>query len=144
VTGKLLDPTGGGLLPHVAFTAQILGPYLRACHVNAIVQRIHLGPTHVNGVDQLMHHRLMGVPFAANVLLAEKDFRHEPQFRTAILFGLELLFKVGKGSLTLRQRRATLRCFTGNDGLLDHAKATTRLFGTTIHATNEGGWWFTP
>lgn len=57
------------LLDKGAFTRQVLGPDFGTAQMNAIVYRIHLGPTHVNGMNEFVCQCFVRHDFVFQVLL---------------------------------------------------------------------------
>ena len=84
------------LRPEGAFATQIFGPHLGARHVQTIVQRVEFGSALINGVDELMDHRLVRVELAGHVLLADEDFGNDGQLALALPFPVE---HVGQGGV---------------------------------------------
>eukprot|EP00525_Craspedostauros_australis_P002098 CAMPEP_0198126076 /NCGR_PEP_ID=MMETSP1442-20131203/43994_1 /TAXON_ID= /ORGANISM="Craspedostauros australis, Strain CCMP3328" /LENGTH=86 /DNA_ID=CAMNT_0043785791 /DNA_START=69 /DNA_END=325 /DNA_ORIENTATION=+ len=71
------------LPPEVALAAQVLSADLRARQLHAVVQRVHLGAAHVNGVDELVREDRVDVLGTGDVLLAEVDLGLQRQLRFA-------------------------------------------------------------
>jgi hypothetical protein len=73
VIGKLVVHSTK-LIHHTTLSRKIFGSNFSTGQVNAIVERIHFGSTHVNGMNEFMHHTLVSMGFISDVLLTDKNF----------------------------------------------------------------------
>lgn len=105
-------------LPKGTLPRKIFSPNLGTRNVNAIVQRIHLGPTLVNGVNKFMDHGLVRHFLRFHVLLTNVNLGLNRETANARGFTRQELLEV---RTTVGRRWPA----TGiNHGLTDHTKET--------------------
>ena len=150
-----------GQLPWpIALSAEIFRAYLRAGHMHAIVQWVHLGPAKVDSMDEFMYHGLVSMCLIAQMLLTKKNLWQKSQTNLAIIGSVELLPQILVCAMALRRlgslcngiRQSGCDCCavgigiarTGlgiDDGFLDDSKASTCHLVATVHTFDESlGW----
>eukprot|EP00568_Trieres_chinensis_P006429 CAMPEP_0183311638 /NCGR_PEP_ID=MMETSP0160_2-20130417/38099_1 /TAXON_ID=2839 ORGANISM="Odontella Sinensis, Strain Grunow 1884" /NCGR_SAMPLE_ID=MMETSP0160_2 /ASSEMBLY_ACC=CAM_ASM_000250 /LENGTH=229 /DNA_ID=CAMNT_0025476271 /DNA_START=354 /DNA_END=1044 /DNA_ORIENTATION=- len=115
VSHKRLHASSSQFPEPAALPAQILGSYLRASHVHAVVQRVHLCAAQVDRVDQLVRHGLMSMRLAPEVVLAQKYLGKEAEADLPILCGVETGLKVRVGLPTALQVPSPLHILPDDD-----------------------------
>lgn len=128
------------LLPERALARQVFRPDFRARQVDAIAERVHLGPAQVNRVDEFVVDRLVHHVLILHVLLTHKDFGLNLQPRRARLFPADLFLQVSRHPLALLlavdDLGASAQCATGRT-FLDHHTKSTGLWLCALHAADE-------
>ena len=87
----------------LALSAEIFRANLRAGHMHAIFQWVHLRPTQINGMDQLMYHGFVSMGLIAQMLLTKKNLWQKSQTNLAIIGSVELLSQILVRAVALRR-----------------------------------------